>query len=126
VEKKPPLTLISPSRTGPPPPASLGEAGTDLWRRIMADYDIADCGGKELLLQACGACDRLAELKRCIDEEGTTIRTRGGIRAHPALRDELACRAFIVRTLRALGLDVEPIKGEGRRGGGIGWAPAAR
>jgi hypothetical protein len=126
VEKKVPLTVVSSPRTGPPPPATLGEAGADLWRRIMAEYDIADCGGRELLCQAAAACDRLAELKRCIDEEGTTIRTRGGIRAHPALRDEIAYRSFIVRTLRALGLDVEPIKGEGRRGGGIGWAPAAR
>jgi len=93
----------------------------------MADYDIADCGGRELLYQAAAACDRLADLTRGIDADGVTVRIRGGvIRAHPALRDELACRAFIVKTLRALGLDVEPIKGEGRRGGGIGWAPAAR
>jgi hypothetical protein len=124
VEKKPPLTVVSSPLTGPPPPPSLEAAGQDLWRRVMHEYRIDDCGGRELLYQAASACDRLADLKRCIDEEGTTIRIRGGvIRAHPALRDELACRAFIVKTLRALGLDVEPIRAEGRRGGGIGWAP---
>jgi hypothetical protein len=43
-------------------------------------------------------------------------------KAHPALRDELALRAFITRTLQRLGLDVEPVRaGVGRPGGGVGW-----
>jgi hypothetical protein len=50
------------------------------------------------------------------------VRTRTGIRAHPALRDELN-RAFITRTLTKLGIATEPIKSPGRPGGGIGWIP---
>ena len=37
---------------------------------------------------------------------GTVL--RGTVRANPLLRDELACRAFITRTLARLQLDVEP------------------
>jgi hypothetical protein len=122
--RKPPLTVVSSPLTGPPPPATLGEAGQDLWRRVMFEYRIDDVGGRELLYQAAGACDRLSDLKRCIDEDGATIRGRGGVvRAHPALRDELATRAFICRTLARLGLDFETVKPVGRPGSAVGWVP---
>jgi hypothetical protein len=124
MEKKPPLTVVSSPATGSPPPASLGEVGQDLWRRVMFEYRIDDVGGRELLAQAAGACDRLADLKRCIDQDGATIRGRGGVvRAHPALRDELATRAFICRTLARLGLEFESVKPVGRPGGAVGWTP---
>jgi hypothetical protein len=42
--------------------------------------------------------------------DGEVIHTRNGPEAHPALRDELQGRAFIVRTLERLGLNVETIK----------------
>jgi hypothetical protein len=42
------------------------------------------------------------------------VQTGSGPKAHPALRDELAGRAFIVRTLERLGLNVETIKPMGR------------
>jgi hypothetical protein len=124
MEKKPPLTVVPLASSGPPPPASLEQAGQDLWRRVMHEYRIDDCGGRELLAQACGACDRLADIKANIDQDGAVIRTRGGmVRAHPALKDEISCRAFICRTLQRLGLDVEPLKNIGHPGGGIGWIP---
>jgi hypothetical protein len=49
------------------------------------------------------------------------IRTKTGLKAHPALRDELAARAFIVRTLERLGITIEAVKRVGRPGyGGLG------
>ena len=42
------------------------------------------------------------------------LRTKSGIREHPALRCELASRSFCVRTLARLGLDYEPVKAVGR------------
>jgi hypothetical protein len=38
------------------------------------------------------------------------IHTRGGIKMHPGVKDELACRGFVCRTLHRLGLNVETIK----------------
>jgi hypothetical protein len=97
--RNPPLTLIGPGSTAPPPPRTLGAPGLALWNRVQAEYHILDCGGIELLCLAAQALDRAESLSEAIAEDGQTIRTRTGVRAHPALRDELANRAFITRTL---------------------------
>jgi hypothetical protein len=124
MEKKPPLSVVSNlSATATHPPPSLAEVGRSLWNRVMTEYRIQDCGGLEMLFQACAAADRAAALAALIDRDGEVIRTKAGPRAHPALKDELACRAFVVRTLRNLGLDVEPIRTIGRPGSAIGWVP---
>jgi hypothetical protein len=54
--------------------------------------------------------------------DGPVVRSRGGPRAHPALKELLATRSFVVRTLARLGLDVEPVRSTpGRPGNPIGW-----
>jgi hypothetical protein len=117
-------TGIPPAATASPPPATLGEAGADLWRRVMAEYRIDDVGGREMLAQACAACDRAAALAALIERDGAVIYSKSGPRSHPAIKDEIACRGFIVRTLHRLGLDVEPIRAVvGRPGLGVGWKP---
>jgi hypothetical protein len=120
-DRPPPLTVVDATTTGTPPPRKLGRHGLALWNDIMAEYLIQDRGGIELLAQACGAQDRLEALREAIDRDGPTVRTRNGPRAHPALRDELACRAFIVRTLERLGLNVEAIKPVGHPTRPLGW-----
>jgi hypothetical protein len=85
-----------------------------LWTRVQVEYHILDCGGVELLCLACQALDRAESLSEAIAEDGQTIRTRSGIRAHPALRDELANRALCARLLGKLGIASEPIKPPGR------------
>jgi hypothetical protein len=75
----------------------------------------------ELLLAS--AADRASRLKAVIDHDGEVVRGRDGIRAHPALKEELACRGFIVRTLHRLGLDVEAVRSPGRPGSAVGWVP---
>jgi hypothetical protein len=125
MEKNPPNLVALPSSTRARPPATLGEAGSSLWNRVQIEYDIRDCGGLEMLAQACHAADRAARLKAQIDKDGEVIRGRSGIRAHPALKEELACRGFIVRTLHRLGLDVEAVRPLGRPGTAIGWIPPA-
>jgi hypothetical protein len=85
-----------------------------LWRSVQHAYRIDDAGGTELLAQACAAADRVEALAERISADGEVVSTRAGPKAHPALRDELAGRAFIVRTLERLGLNVETIKPIGR------------
>jgi hypothetical protein len=120
---QPPLTIISPGKTAPAPPRTLAPPGLALWNRVQAEYRITDSGGVELLCLACQALDRAESLSACIAEDGQTIRTRTGIRAHPALRDELANRALCARLLSKLGIASEPVKSPGRPTSPLGWMP---
>jgi hypothetical protein len=118
---KPPLTVVESDLTSIQPPRPLGAFGSALWKSVMASYRIDDVGGIELLCQACQAEDRAEQLAARIAEDGPVIYAKAGPKAHPAVKDELACRAFVCRTLQRLGLNVENIKPPGRPGGGIGW-----
>jgi hypothetical protein len=114
------LRLIG-GRSTPSPPCALGAAGQALWDRIMNDYAVTDAGGVELLSQAAQAADRVASLRRQIDETGELIPTRAGLRDNPGLKHEIAARAFITRTICKLGLAVEPLRpGVGRPGATFG------
>lgn len=95
-----------------------------LWNSIMREYAITDRGGLELLAQACATVDRVEALREAIDRDGEVVATRTGPKAHPALRDEIAARSFVVRTLERLGLNVETVKpGPGRPTRPPGWSP---
>jgi hypothetical protein len=113
--KTPKLTVVQPGTTVTAPPRKLGASGLALWRNVQQHYRINDAGGVEILLQACEASDTAAELQAGIDVDGPVLRTKQGPKPHPALRDLLAARAFIVRTLQRLGLDVEPLRPQGGR-----------
>jgi hypothetical protein len=122
--RKPPspkLTVVAqhPVATPPEPPCKLGPAGLSLWNDILAGYEFADRASYETLAQACASADRAAEMAAQIDADGVAIRTKIGLRDHPLLKHELASRAFVVRALARLGLDLEPVRaGPGRPGGG--------
>jgi hypothetical protein len=117
VEKPPkgPFSVISalPLQV-PDPPRPLGPAGMAMWRSIQAEYNIQDQGGVTMLQIGCQAFDRAERLRTCIDADGEVIHVRGVPRAHPALRDEVAARAQVMRCLEKLGLNLEPIKQIGR------------
>jgi hypothetical protein len=82
-------------------PRKLGPHGLDLWNAMQAEYQVTDRGGIELLAQVCAAEDRIEALREQTDADGEVVHTRSGPRAHPALRDEIALRAFIVRTIES-------------------------
>ena len=70
--KKPGLSLVeppaakpsAPSANLPAPPATLGEPGAALWRATMAEYQIADGGVRQMLLQICSAADSSGSVRR--------------------------------------------------------------
>lgn len=110
-----PLRIVpGPLVTYGQPSRSLGEHGRRLWDRVTSEYDISDASGVEMLTLACEATDRIQSLTARIREDGETVRTPAGVKAHPPLKEELACRGFVVRTLQRLGLNFEPIRGMGR------------
>jgi hypothetical protein len=120
----PPFSIVAGETTVVSPPRALGPHGTALWNRVMAEYRIADCGGLELLCQACQALDRAEALAEAIARDGAVIYSRAGIpRAHPAVRDELQARAFVVKTIEKLGINFEAVKPPGRPPSPIGWSP---
>jgi Phage terminase, small subunit len=115
---KPPFAIVdAPPVTPPTPPRTLGPTGQDLWTRVQAEFVISDVGGVELLAQCCEAADLVQELAECVAREGKTLQTKTGLRAHPALRDMLSARAFVVTTLRRLGVTDEPVGRVGRPSG---------
>jgi hypothetical protein len=112
--KKPQLSVVNLVRKVPVPPPELGDHGRALWHSVMGQYDIIDAGGWETLRQACCAVDRAENCRARIAEDGELLTSRGLVRSHPLLRDELANRAFAVREIQRLGLDLEPVKAIGR------------
>jgi hypothetical protein len=109
--KAPPLRIVGDQDlTGPQPSRTLGQHGRKLWNAIVAEYDVSDVSGIELLTQACQGVDRAEALAAHVAEDGEIVRTLTGIKAHPAIREELACRGFVVRTLQKLGLNYEPLR----------------
>jgi hypothetical protein len=104
------------------PPRPLGAHGRALWTAIQQDYAITDSAGVEMLMQACSMLDRAEKLAVEIAKTGFMI----GARANPLVRDELAARLAITRTLSRLGLDLEVAKPVGRPVmGGLGVRRAA-
>src|SRR6266851_2603717 len=119
---RPPFSIISGENTGGSPPRELGRHGRKLWDDVQAAYGIADRGGIELLAQACGALDLVEALGEAIARDGAIVYGRTGPKAHPAVKDQIAARAFLVRTLERLGLNVEAVKpGPGRPPNAYGW-----
>jgi hypothetical protein len=74
-----------------------------LWEAITSEYRVEDAGGVEMLTQACAAADRVEALAEQISRDGEIVHTRTGPRSHPGLRDEVALRSFVVRTIEKLG-----------------------
>jgi hypothetical protein len=90
----------------------------------MTEYKIDDCGGQQMLCEACIELDRAEELAAIVARDGAILVTRFTKKVHPAIKAELDCRAFVCRTLERLGLNVEAIKPVGRPPiGGLGWKP---
>jgi hypothetical protein len=87
---------------------ALGAAVTDSGSAVESVVYIAAPRQALMLLQICGAADRVAEYSETIARDGAVIRTKTGLRDHPLLKHELAARSFIVRALHRLGFDIEP------------------
>src|SRR5262249_52316696 len=56
-------------------------------------------GGLQLLGEACAARDRAESLAEAIARDGAVVYSRAGVpKSHPAVKDELAARALVIRT----------------------------
>src|SRR5574341_1243052 len=95
----------------PRPPSHLSREAKRWWRALEAEYSIDDPGGLLLLQTAMEAFDRMRAASAKIVEEGPTTRDRfGQERVHPAIDIERHSRTALLASLRALNLDLEPLK----------------
>jgi hypothetical protein len=118
--KLPSLHLVGTEAQTAPSPKHLGDAGREIWDMTMHSYRISDPGGLALLRTAAEAADRVASCRRQLDEQGEVIVIKGIPRAQPAAAIERDARAALIRALKELHLDVEPLRDIGRPAGMVG------
>jgi hypothetical protein len=101
------LTKLTPDA----PPSHLGIGGRRLWDAIQQEYRIEDACGLELLRAASEARDRLDDAGAAIRKYGPVIvGDDGKPRANPACSIERDARSGMLQALKALHLDIEPLK----------------
>jgi hypothetical protein len=80
-------------------------------RAIQVEYSIADPAGLLLLQAALEAFDRVRGAQKAIGEDGLLSRgSKRQPRAHPLLAVERDARAQMLAALKALNLDLEPLR----------------
>lgn len=96
-------------------PEHLSPEAKSWWESIQHEYGIDDNGGRLLLTTAMEAFDRMKAACRKVEEEGVTIKDRfDQVKAHPLLTTERDARSQMIAALKALNLDLEPLKKIGR------------
>ena len=109
----PDLTILS-GRTLPEPPGHLAEAGRQLWADLVSQYRISDAAGLALVTTAAEALDRVRLAQAAIREYGALVADRHGVlRKNPACTIENDANARMLSALRALNLDLEPLRDRG-------------
>ncbi len=100
-------------------PKALSPEARKWWREVMKEYEIIDPAGLLLLQTALESFDRMRGAQESIAAVGATVTDRfGQLRAHPMITVERDARAAMLAALKALNLDVEPLRdGVGRPSG---------
>jgi P27 family predicted phage terminase small subunit len=98
------------------PPKSLSREAKKIWKDLQVEYGIEDPGGLLILKTGLEALDRLREAQTVIAKEGSQVQDRfGQWKAHPLLTVERDARAAMLAALKALNLDLLPLRdGPGR------------
>ena len=100
-------------------PKSLTSEAKSLWRRLVAEYGINDEGGCQILRVGLEAFERMRGVQAQIERDGITFTDRfGQVKAHPLLPVERDARAQYLAALKALNLDLEPLRDRAGRPGG--------
>jgi P27 family predicted phage terminase small subunit len=104
-----------PGKTRPEPPDHLEAAGRRLWADLVSQYRIGDGAGLALVTAAAEALDRIRQAQDAIKKNGVLITDRHGVlKQNPACILERDARTGMLSALRALNLDLEPLRDRGR------------
>ena len=100
-------------------PTGLSATARRWWQKLRTEYQIDDAAGLLLLEQALRCFDRAEGARRVLDREGvTTEDSRGRPKSHPACQVERDSRSGLLAALKALNLDLEPLRDRVGRPGG--------
>ena len=95
----------------PKAPKHLRRDGAELFRDVASEYGISDSAGLALLTTACECLDRMRAAQRAIVEHGELTLDRYGCpKINPAIGLEKDSRAQFILALKALALDIEPLR----------------
>ncbi len=93
----------------------LSKEAQDWHDRLQNTYSIYDDGGLFLLGTAAECFDRLRQFQAIVDKDGLVQRDKfGQLKAHPLLIEERNARSQLMAAIKALNLDLEPVKVPGR------------
>ena len=100
-------------------PRHLKADGRKLWRSIQGEYSIDDGAGIALLTTACECLDRMRAAQAAIAAHGEVVTDRyGQVKVNPACQLEKDARNGFLAALKALNLDLEPLRDRPGRPGG--------
>ncbi len=93
----------------PETPAGLSEEARDWWNRIVAAWQMDDAA-LLILTNAMQAIDRLRQAQALLQRDGIVVEDRWKQKKpHPAVAIERDCKATLLRCLKALNLEIEPL-----------------
>ena len=92
-------------------PKHLSKEARNIFKDLCAEYGIDDVAGLRILRVALEAFDRAQAARATIDSEGMTVTDKfNQTKPHPLLPVERDSRAAFLAGLKALNLDLEPLK----------------
>jgi phage terminase small subunit len=108
--------MKKPTMTEHRPPKGLSRAAQKWFARLQSEFGIEDAGGLLVLTAAAEAFDRTREAESMVKAEGLVTTDRfGQSKPHPAVNIARDARAQMLTALKALRLDLEPLRdGPGR------------
>jgi P27 family predicted phage terminase small subunit len=93
----------------PGPPRHLSREAKRWWGRVVQVW-VLDDAALLILESALEAFDRMREAQELLKAEGLVVKDRfGQQKAHPAAAVERDAKATMLRHLKALALDLEPL-----------------
>jgi len=92
-------------------PDHLSPDAKGWWHHLQDEYGIDDRAGLLLLQTAMEAFDRMRDAQAAITKDGLTVPDRfGQLKNHPATTVERDARSQLLVALKALNLDLEPLR----------------
>ena len=100
-------------------PGHLSDEAKKIWKGLVLEYGINDIAGLKILRVALEAFDRAQAARVKIEEDGMTIKDKfDQVKVHPLIPCERDSRAAFLAGLKALNLDLEPLRDRPGRPGG--------
>ena len=100
-------------------PNHLSKEAKEMWKSIIKEYSIDDTAGLKILRVALESYDRSQSARKAIEKDGMLYKDRFGLpKPHPLFPIERDSRAAFLAGMKALNLDIEPLRDHAGRPAG--------